>query len=117
MILEWILGTFMSVETDIPRDLADQPEIPAFACALHPSNSAWAYCGRSSKIVVRPISSDAIESLGTQNGEEEDMEPAKTGKGPLGGEGQVVDSGKGKFAMDVKFVSFQVTLHQVLKTG
>jgi WD repeat-containing protein 61 len=101
--LDWKMeiGTISSI---IDWEVADEKEIPAFACALHPSNSAWAYCGRSSKIVIRPISSDAIESLGTQNGDEEDGGTSKTGKGPLGGEGQVADTGKGKFAMDLQFV-------------
>lgn len=86
--------------------MADITEIPAYACALHPSSSAYAYCGRSSKIIVKTISSDSLNGFSIENDEDGD-EPngAAVGAGPLGGEGKVVDTGKGKFAMDINFVS------------
>jgi WD repeat-containing protein 61 len=90
---------------DRPADLV---EIPAYACAIHPSGSSWAYCGRSSKIVVRPIAADALHTNGTANGDTMQEETDTVGNGPLGGGGRVVDTGKGKYVMDIKYVSLEI---------
>lgn len=86
--------------------MADPTEIPAYACALHPSSSAYAYCGRSSKIIVKTISSDSLNGGSNEDDDEgNEQNGVSVGAGPLGGEGKVVDTGKGKFAMDINFVS------------
>ncbi|WVR03408.1 hypothetical protein IAU60_000399 [Kwoniella sp. DSM 27419] len=74
-------------------------ELPAFASAIHPESKAWAWSGRSSKLSIRSIPSDQAGSTsanGETNGE-------GSRRGLLGGEGKVVDTGKGKFGMDVQF--------------
>jgi len=70
------------------------PELPAYTGALHPQDKCWAWSGRSSKIAIRSIDSDA-------GGEAE----VASDRGPLGGQGKLVDAGKGKFGMDLQFVS------------
>lgn len=91
------------------REKADGAEIPAFACALHPQSSAYAWAGRSSKIGIRSIVPDSLGDQETQDGEANGnglSSSEAVGKGPLGGEGKIVDTGKGKFVMDMKYVSF-----------
>ncbi len=75
-------------------------ELPAYACALHPTMACWAWSGRSSRIAIRQISTPS-EGKSSTNG----LVHERVGRGPLGGEGKVVETGKGKFGMDVKFVS------------
>ena len=60
--------------------------------------ACWAWSGRSSRLAIRQISTEGESST---NGQAE----GHVGRGLLGGEGKVVDTGKGKFGMDVKFVS------------
>ena len=60
--------------------------------------ACWAWSGRSSKLAIRSIESSDIDNEPIANG-------SGIGKGPLGGEGKVIDTGKGKFGMDVRFVS------------
>lgn len=74
--------------------------LPAYACALHPTMACWAWSGRSSKLAIRQISTPSAGESST-NG----YANGQVGKGPLGGEGKVIETGKGKFGMDVKFVS------------
>ncbi|OWZ45814.1 hypothetical protein C349_02482 [Cryptococcus neoformans var. grubii Br795] len=76
------------VESGRVKVSAEGPEIPAFACSLHPQSSCWAWSGRSSKVVIRTMISD-------------DADP--TTQGPLGGESSIMDGGKGKFGMDLQF--------------
>jgi WD repeat-containing protein 61 len=86
---------------------SSQVELPAFSAAIHPNQACWAYSGRSSKLAIRPIST--IEPSTSTEGESSTSvngngSGAAVGRGPLGGEGKVVNTGKGKFGMDVKFV-------------
>lgn len=79
------------------------PELPGYAAAIHPSEECWAWSGRSSKLGIRRITDLASghedgETNGNANGN-------GIGRGALAGTGAVVDTGKGKFGMDVKFVS------------
>ena len=60
----------------------------------------WAWSGRSSKVAIRSISDEAEEE--GINGHQE----GSVGRGALGGDGKVIDTGKGKFGMDLQFVSF-----------
>ena len=60
--------------------------------------ACWAWSGRSSRLAIRQISAEGESST---NGQDE----GHVGRGLLGGQGKVVDTGKGKFGMDVKFVS------------
>jgi hypothetical protein len=78
--------------------LADITELPGYAGAIHPEGKCWAWSGRSSKLGIRQIT----QSLSNENGETN----GEAGRGALAGSGKVVDTGKGKFGMDVKFVSF-----------
>lgn len=73
--------------------------LPAFAGALHPNLDCWAWSGRSSKVAIRSFDkpSTEAESAGDDQG--------IAGKGGLGGSGKVIDTGKGKFGMDLQFVS------------
>jgi hypothetical protein len=73
-------------------------ELAGYTSAIHPEGSCWAWSGRSSKLGIRQVSSGLSNENGETNGE--------AGRGPLGGAGKVVDTGKGKFGMDVKFVSY-----------
>ncbi|KGB79993.1 hypothetical protein CNBG_5749 [Cryptococcus deuterogattii R265] len=71
------------------------PEIPAFACSLHPQHACWAWSGRSSKVVIRTmVSADADADA--------DADPSSA-QGPLGGESSVMHGGKGKFGLDLQF--------------
>lgn len=79
--------------------LRDELEIPAFTCALHPQYACWAWSGRTSKVVIRTMGSvdDDVDA---------DADPSSTqGPGPLGGESSVMQGGKGKFGLDLQFVS------------
>lgn len=76
-------------------------ELPAYACALHPSLACWAWSGRSSKLAIRPLSQSSDTDGGETNGHVE----GSVGRGTLGAEGTVIETGKGKFGMDLKFVS------------
>lgn len=78
-------------------------ELPAYACALHPTMACWAWSGRSSKLAIRQISAPSegeTSATGYADGH--------VGRGPLVGEGKVVETGKGKFGMDVRFVSISL---------
>ena len=57
--------------------------------------ACWAWSGRASKLAIRPISGES-----STNGQAE----GKVGRGILGGDGKVIQTGKGKFGMDIKFV-------------
>jgi WD repeat-containing protein 61 len=78
-------------------------ELPAFTSALHPDLKCWAWSGRSSKLGIRPITEDAASN--DEELAEDGSGHAAVGRGPLGGEGGVIDTGKGKFTMSLKFVS------------
>jgi WD repeat-containing protein 61 len=78
---------------DKPRSSL-MPELPAYSGALHPQESCWAWSGRSSRVDIRSI-----------GGDPGDQEDGQTGRGPLGGEGGIVETGKGRFGMDLQFVS------------
>jgi WD repeat-containing protein 61 len=78
-------------------------ELPGYAGAIHPEGKCWAWSGRSSKLGIRQIS-----SLGAKNGNGNGESNGEASRGPLAGTGKVVDTGKGKFGMDVKFVSYHV---------
>ncbi|ORY22977.1 WD40-repeat-containing domain protein [Naematelia encephala] len=71
--------------------VAGENEIPAYAVGLHPNNKCWAWSGRSSKLAVR------------QMNEEVEANGHGVGQGPLSGETSVIDTGKSKFGMDLKF--------------
>ncbi|KAL7420322.1 Ski complex subunit Rec14 [Cryptotrichosporon argae] len=84
------------VETGREKVGEGENELPAFASAIHPHAAAWAWSGRSSKLAIRPLSVPETSGDGAANGE--------AGRGPLGGDGgKVVDTGKGRFGMDVRF--------------
>jgi WD repeat-containing protein 61 len=72
-------------------------ELAAYTSALHPNLECWAWSGRSSKLAIRTMS-DTSSSESSSNGE-------GSSRGALGGEGKVIDTGKGKFGMDLQFVS------------
>lgn len=79
--------------------LRDELEIPAFTCALHPQHACWAWSGRTSKVVIRTMGSDDVDV-------DADADSSSTqGPGPLGGESSVMQGGKGKFGLDLQFVS------------
>lgn len=73
--------------------------VPAFTAALHPEMKCWAWSGRSSKLAIRTIESD--ETSETTNGQAEGSQS----QGRLAGGGKIVDTAKGRFGMDVQFVS------------
>jgi hypothetical protein len=84
------------------------PELPGYAAAIHPNGECWAWSGRSSKLGIRRITDltpghEDSEAHGNGNGN-------GIGRGALAGTGAVVDTGKGKFGMDVKFVSLLLLL-------
>ncbi|ORX34965.1 WD40-repeat-containing domain protein [Kockovaella imperatae] len=81
---------------DTSREKVDgDRELPAFSCAVHPSMKCWAWSGRSSKIAMRSISqADHAESSTNGDG---------VGRSLLSGETKLVETGKGKFGMDLKF--------------
>ncbi|GFZ44693.1 hypothetical protein JCM24511_02417, partial [Saitozyma sp. JCM 24511] len=89
-----ILG---KVETGREKAASGEQELPAFTSALHPDIKCWAWSGRSSKVGIRPIMEEEAS-----NDEELDGSAA-VGRGPLGGEGGVIDTGKGKFTMSLNF--------------
>ncbi|WWD22815.1 hypothetical protein CI109_107309 [Kwoniella shandongensis] len=63
--------------------------------AVEGEHACWAWSGRSSRLAIRPMAnSTEPESNGSGEG---------SGRGVLGGEGKVIDTGKGKFGMDLKF--------------
>lgn len=68
-----------------------QTELPAYTGALHPQDRCWAWSGRSSKIAIRHMQQDTGDDSQDQ--------------GLLSGEGTVIEAGKGKFGMDLQFVS------------
>ncbi|OCF71338.1 hypothetical protein I204_07965 [Kwoniella mangroviensis CBS 8886] len=72
-----------------------EKELPAFTSAIHPQNKCWAWSGRSSKLAIR-----SIDQLSPQEGEGVN---GNTTRGGLGGNGKIVDTGKGKFGMDLQF--------------
>ena len=76
------------------------PELPAYTSAIHPTAACWAWAGRGSKLALRPIDSAALAAAADDEGDS-----AAPGAGALGGEGSVIDTGKGKFGMAVEFVS------------
>nr|XP_031859914.1 uncharacterized protein CI109_004763 [Kwoniella shandongensis]KAA5526986.1 hypothetical protein CI109_004763 [Kwoniella shandongensis] len=83
------------VETGREKAVEGEHELPAFSSALHPESACWAWSGRSSRLAIRPMAnSTEPESNGSGEG---------SGRGVLGGEGKVIDTGKGKFGMDLKF--------------
>ena len=86
--------------------MRDGAELPAYACAIHPKLACWAWSGRSSRLAIRQMSDVEPEPSANGNGNGE----SSVGRGPLGGEGKVVETGKGKFGMDVKFVSPRLPL-------
>lgn len=67
------------------------PELPAYAAALHPSSSAFAWSGRGSRLAIRSL------DLGADD---------ESGAGILSGAGSVVDLVKGRFGMDVQYVRY-----------
>jgi len=58
----------------------------------------WAWSGRASNVAIRSIEEGEKEEANGHSSE-------TIGKGVLGGAGKLVDTGKGKFGMDIKFVS------------
>ncbi|KAK8844633.1 hypothetical protein IAR55_006480 [Kwoniella newhampshirensis] len=58
-------------------------------------HACWAWSGRSSKVAIRSIA-DSDEA-------HFDGDSQASSRGVLGGEGRVVDAGKGRFGMDLKF--------------
>jgi hypothetical protein len=85
--------------------------LPAYACALHPSMACWAWSGRSSKLAIRSISSETESSAApNENGDGESS--GSVGHGLLGGGStKIIDTGKGKFGMDLKFVGVACFIH------
>ncbi|KAK4683813.1 WD repeat-containing protein 61, partial [Tremellales sp. Uapishka_1] len=77
------------VETGREKVGGDESELPAFSAALHPESKCWAWSGRSSKIAIRPITDSDVGG--------------ESSRGSLGGAGKTIETGKGKFGMDVKF--------------
>ncbi|WVQ93920.1 hypothetical protein IAU59_000998 [Kwoniella sp. CBS 9459] len=88
------------IETGREKAAEGENEIPAYAAALHPSSQCWAWSGRSSKLAIRSISQDAAGSSSAGAGAESE---GNSSRGLLGGVGKVVDTGRGKFGMDVQF--------------
>lgn len=75
-------------------------ELPAYSGALHPQGKCWAWSGRSSKVAIRSIDTDVSSQEGSGEAS------TSIGRGVLGGTGKLIDTGKGKFGMDLQFVSF-----------
>ncbi|WRT63508.1 uncharacterized protein IL334_000413 [Kwoniella shivajii] len=89
-------GTVLGkVETGREKAGEGEKELPAFTSAIHPEEKCWAWSGRSSKLAIR-----SIESIAEVNG---NGESSGSGRGVLGGAGKVIDTGKGKFGMDLQF--------------
>ncbi|OCF43764.1 hypothetical protein I317_02368 [Kwoniella heveanensis CBS 569] len=88
------------VETGREKVAEGQSELPAFAAAIHPTSQCWAWSGRSSKLAIRSIYQDG-PSVSASASAGEDSEGSS--RGLLGGEGKVIDTGRGKFGMDVQF--------------
>ena len=95
------------------EDKPDQLALPAFACAVHPQMSCWAWSGRTSKLGMRQIPQEAL-SAGEQPNGHENGESSGVAN-PLAGEAKGIDTVKGKFGMDVKFVRL-AKLGNVTKT-
>ena len=60
----------------------------------------WAWSGRASRLALRSISEEA-NGESSSNGE-------GVGRGLLGGQGKLIETGKGKFGMDIQFVGLHV---------
>ncbi|WVF66299.1 hypothetical protein IAT40_001039 [Kwoniella sp. CBS 6097] len=85
------------VETGREKAAEGENELPAYAAAIHPTSQCWAWSGRSSKLAIRSISQSQDASTSGSDSE-------GSSRGALGGdEGKVVDTGRGKFGMDVQF--------------
>ncbi|ODN80498.1 hypothetical protein L202_02729 [Cryptococcus amylolentus CBS 6039] len=91
-------GTVVAIDTDSGEILGkvetaseaigeDEFEVPAFACAIHPQGTSWAWAGRGSRIGLGSISAEA----------------SSEGQGILSGPRSAVDVGKGKFCMDLQY--------------
>ncbi|WVQ82635.1 hypothetical protein IAT38_004767 [Cryptococcus sp. DSM 104549] len=85
-----------NIETGKEKLPDSEHALPAFACALHPKKSCWAWSGRSSKVAIRSIDANSLAEALDAEGEGADQ-------GPLDGEGKTVDSGKGRYGMDLQF--------------
>lgn len=88
-------------------------ELAGYAAAIHPQAACWAWSGRSSKLGIRQIPGALATENGesvTANGNGNENGDEAAGRGALAGEGKVVDTGKGKFGMDVKFVRLTVSI-------
>ncbi|WWC85657.1 uncharacterized protein L201_000523 [Kwoniella dendrophila CBS 6074] len=101
-------GSIISkVETS--REVVGQgeKELPAFTSAIHPENKCWAWSGRSSKLAIRPIEQDSLAQEQPTNGDDAETsgngEGSSIKRGSIGGEGKSIDTGKGKFGMDLQF--------------
>lgn len=91
----------LAIEKPISTDCT---EVGAYACALHPEATSYAWSGRSSKVVIRSLS-PVDDSANGYGAADEEGAPAQIGAGPLSGESTVVEAGKGKFGMALKYVS------------
>ncbi|WOO84491.1 WD repeat-containing protein 61 [Vanrija pseudolonga] len=77
-------------------------ELPAYAAALHPSSSAFAWSGRGSRLAIRALDLSAEDEAGA---------------GILSGTGSVVETVKGRFGMDVQFSPDGAQIAVGMETG
>jgi hypothetical protein len=84
--------------------------LPAWAVAMHPDGKSWACTGQSAKVGFYTDLGDISETLdvdlentSAENQDDEDQDD-KTSKS-LGKLVKVIETGRGKFGMDLKYVS------------
>jgi hypothetical protein len=84
--------------------------LPAWAVAMHPDGKSWACTGQSAKVGFYTDLADISETLdvdlentSAENQDDEDQDD-KTSRS-LGKLVKVIETGRGKFGMDLKYVS------------
>lgn len=90
------------------------PVLPAWAVAMHPDGRSWACTGQSAKVGFYTDLADISETLnvdlentGAEAQDDEDQDE-KTSQS-LGKLVKVIETGRGKFGMDLKYVSLFTT--------
>lgn len=84
-------------------------ESSAFSVALHPNGVHWAATGQNAKVKLYSLPNHLRPGAGP-NDTNEDSEESAQGLGSLD---KVVDTGKSKFGMCVKYVSVTIDIHQI----
>jgi hypothetical protein len=95
---------------DVQADIYPLAVLPAWAVAMHPDGKSWACTGQSAKVGFYTDLGDISETLdvdlentSAENQDDEDQDD-KTSKS-LGKLVKVIETGRGKFGMDLKYVS------------